>query len=159
MPDHLHIPKRLRDRARNGHDHTRGLIVPDRFAGTSVVPASWADSPAPRMADKVQAFVQGLVDAKDGRTHNAYVCDACKAAFHTVDAHPGVTPLAMSHHMFAATDCLGRCISQGYPAGRIPDELGEPTHEWYRPSGEALEQCTPRVVDHVMRGGLLLRRA
>lgn len=160
MADPLYLPKRLRNRAANGHDHTAGLILPASAAGAKhAVPEAWADTPPPRLPDKVQAFIVGVDDAKQSRVHNAYVCDTCRVAFHTIDRHPGVTPLSMSHGMFdQGSRCEGRCVSAGYPVGALPPSLGEPTHEWFRPSAEVLDVSTPRVVEHVMRGGLLLRR-
>lgn len=159
MADPLYVPKRHRNKA-NGFDHTSGLVLPASAAGAKhAVPEAWADSPAPRLPDKVQAFIVGVDDARQSRVHNAYVCDACSVAFHTIDRHPGITPVAMAHAMFQpGTRCEGRAQSQGYPVGELPPSLGEPTHEWYRPSAEVLDLCTPRVVEHIMRGGLLLRR-
>jgi hypothetical protein len=160
--DFLHVPKRLRNTTSSGHDHTAGLILPASAAGAKhAVPEAWADSPPPRLPDKVQAFVVGVDDAKQSRVHNVYVCDAagCGVAFHTLDRHPGVTPVNMAHTIFQpGTRCPGRCLSAGYPTGRVPADLGDPSHEWYRPSAEVLDTATPRVVEHVMRGGLLLRR-
>lgn len=130
-------------------------------AGTQMrVPERWADEPRPSLQEKVMAYVVGLTDSREGRDHNAYVCGTCGAAFHTIDAHPGVTPSSLSHATLQpGTRCEGRCVSQGYPAGAIPTSLGEPSHEWYRPSTTELDGCSPQVADHVRRGGLLLRRA
>lgn len=159
--DFLHVPKRHRNKAANGHDHTAGLILPASMAGKSrhAVPESWADAPTPAIPDEVQAFIMGADDAKGERKHNAYLCDSCKAALHTYERHPGITPLRMSHALMTpGTRCPGQMVSQGYPEGAPPDVLGPPLHEWYRPSAEAMAALTPRIVEHIMRGGLLLRR-
>lgn len=159
--DRVHIPQRLRNLARNGFDHTGGLRLPASVAGKTrhAVPEAWADSPPPVIPDEVQAFIAGTDDAKQLRKHNAYVCDGCKAAVHTYEQHPGITPLRMSHALLQpGTGCPGQMISQGYPEGRMPDSLGDPTVEWYRPSSEDMAAMTPRLVEHTMRGGLLMRR-
>lgn len=161
MRDRVHIPTRLRDKAASGFDHTSGLRLPASVAGKTrtQVPVDWADQPGPAIPDEVQVFIWGVDDAKDSRKHNAYLCDACKAALHTYERHPGVTPLNMGHAvMLPGSGCPGRMVSQGYPAGDPPSQLGPPLMEWYRPSTEALAASTPRIVEHVMRGGLLLRR-
>lgn len=125
----------------------------------SQVARGWADEPRPSLTEKVQAYVLAMTDAREGRTHNAYVC-TCGTAWHTVDTHPGVTPSTLSHAMLQpGTRCEGRAVSQGYPRGEVPPSLGEPSHEWYRPSTTELHGASDQVVDHVLRGGLLLRRA
>lgn len=130
-------------------------------AGTQMrVPHEWADEPRPSLQEKVMAYVVGLTDSRQGRTHNAYVCNTCSATWHTVDAHPGVTPSTLSHAMLQpGTRCEGRAVSQGYPAGEVPASVGAPSHEWYRPSVTELEGASLQVADHVRQGGLLLRLA
>lgn len=142
------------DVPRNGR-----LILP-RPDLAQQVPDGWADEPRPSIPDNTQEYVRGMTNAKAGQAHNAYVCDdaGCRAAFHTIDRHPGVTPSSLSHKVLQpSTRCTGRCWSEGYPLGTPPLGLREPTLEWYRPSTDELASSSPQVVEHVMLGGLLLR--
>lgn len=85
---------------------------------------------------------------------NAYVCDAtsafskggCGAYIVTVDLEPGVTPFG--------TKC-GNCGEIGTSKGYHVQPDLEPTHEWYRP--DSLEGLTDWQLDHVCKGGLLMR--
>lgn len=122
------------------------------------VPEGWADEPRPSLHEHVVAYCAGMAEQRNGQLHNAYVCDTCRQAAHTVDAHPGVTPSSLAHKSLRpSTTCEGRAWSSGYPQGDPPASLGPATHEWYRPSMDELASASPDVQHHVEQGGLLLR--
>jgi hypothetical protein len=69
----------------------------------------------------------------------------------TIDRGAGVTPMFVK-----CGNCGGMATSRMYKVG---DGL-EPTHEWFRPtSADELPEgyTNPGALDHVRRGGLLLR--
>jgi hypothetical protein len=88
---------------------------------------------------------------------NGYSCQSCPARFVTIDVDEGVTPFMVSHAKFElGTLCTGMCHSHFY---KIPQDL-EPTHEWYlldMPTARKRYRREPAMVDHIERGGLLLR--
>jgi len=72
--------------------------------------------------------------------------NGCGASIVTVDRDAGVTPF-----LTGCSACKGYAQSSMY---RVDQALA-PTHEWYRP--DTLAGLTPATVDHVLRGGLILR--
>lgn len=84
---------------------------------------------------------------------NIYVCDNCGGHIVTRDMVPdGVTPFRMS--CYSTTGCRGTMTSSMY---RVFDPEGHMhhSHEWYRPVvGDVIPA---NAVDHVNKGGLLLR--
>lgn len=94
---------------------------------------------------------------------NIYQCQTCLGLICTVDRDQGVTPFMIDCK--ATADCRGPMQSSFYMA----HSLLTATFEWFRPSADELaELCAnltgPRVeeraaayVDHVRRGGLVLR--
>jgi hypothetical protein len=90
---------------------------------------------------------------------NAYWCSDCEQYLITVDVAQGVTPFIVR-----CRNCGGDARSQLYPeepwpatdpAGRtIPNQ---PTHEWYMPTLEAARRMGEGTLDHVTKGGLVLR--
>lgn len=134
--------------------------------------AGWTDQPA---ADYTEAVLEWVFARMGDPKVNGYACDTCGQAVVTIDKHPGVTPAFVSHGQFGV-ECEGTTTSSWY---RVRQELGVyATHEWYRPSADELLDYhalaagpTPvghaaasewamagGTVDHVMRGGLLLRK-
>lgn len=89
-----------------------------------------------------------------GRT-NAYVCDQCGRYTVTIDRDEGVTPMFLACR--ATPECTGRAVSLGYPEGTVPDHIGAPAFEWYRPAERELRDLDAATFEHVARGGLLLR--
>jgi hypothetical protein len=65
----------------------------------------------------------------------------------TIDREPGVTPF-----LIKCEGCGGDAQSSFY---RVPANL-DATHEWYRP--DSFEGLKPGEIEHVKKGGLLLRR-
>ncbi len=83
---------------------------------------------------------------------NIYVCESCKGHIVTVDRDAGVTPFLIRCE--ASAGCGGRMKSSLY---RVFDQSMRASHEWYRPA--APQVLTGNTLDHVMHGGLLLRKA
>lgn len=87
----------------------------------------------------------------------------------TVDVDEGVTPFMIGCEFtgridrplnpFFAKDgkCIGNATSCFYPTGPKPSNIGEPTHEWYKPEKKEYEKLHKLEIEHVERGGLLLR--
>lgn len=85
---------------------------------------------------------------------NIYTCEKCAAHIVTVDVDDGVTPFMIRCEV--TQGCNGRMRSSLY---RVFDQSMKASHEWYRPSPASGEALSGPVLDHVMNGGLLLRRA
>lgn len=100
----------------------------------------------------------------DGRERkNIYQCQTCLGLICTVDRDKGVTPFMIDCKVTA--DCKGPMQSSFY----MVHPMVVPTFEWFRPTSEELADICesldgPRAalrkaayVDHVNRGGLILR--
>jgi hypothetical protein len=85
------------------------------------------------------------------RGKNIYVCDSDRNHLQvTVDIHRGVTPFLKK---CPVPSCPGIGVSSMY------NEWGlEPEWEWYRPSRDEYSGLQPSMKEHVMRGGLLIRK-
>lgn len=136
------------------------LVVP-AFPG--VDPHTWTDLPPAAYPPSVAELIRGVLDARQTGeilTVNGWRCDTCGRVLVARDLHPGVVPAYADHRRFEpATLCPGMARSLDYP--RHVD-LGAPGFEWYRPSETELltrgrEVRGDRWVNHVLRGGLLLR--
>lgn len=84
---------------------------------------------------------------------NTYTCvrKSCGNVIITKDVDAGVTPF-----IIGCPKCGERAQSSFYKAA-----LGStPTHEWYRPSLDELKGNAhgPGAIEHILRGGLLLRQ-
>lgn len=88
---------------------------------------------------------------------NVYTCGTCGGEIVTIDQDAGTTPAFMICRV--KEDCGGRMTSAWYEAG----EDREPTHAWYEPTEEELEEiCKDAeypegIQSHVDAGGLLLK--
>jgi hypothetical protein len=101
---------------------------------------------------------------------NAYWCDSCHGYVVTIDVDDGVTPMflacrAKGEPTDPGNDCRGTSRSMMYPDEPWPDQDGygnaiptEPEWEWYRPTLKWARRQGAETLDHVNRGGLLLRR-
>lgn len=102
----------------------------------------------------------GVDGFRNAGMKNLYVCigesmgvgatsaNGCGKAMWTIDREPGVTPfLAKCHH------CGGFAQSKSY---RVPQDTVA-DYEWYRPDAFGPDDSV-RVIDHVLNGGLLLRK-
>lgn len=98
---------------------------------------------------------------------NVYVCEyGCHTV--TVDVDKGVTPMLIPCQRRSTPErpiapsclgkdgkCSGQATSCGYPSGPMPEHIGKPTHEWYKPRGT--KGLSKEEKWHVKMGGLLLR--
>lgn len=130
------------------------LIVPE-FPGVS--PELWTELPPAAYPPAVAELIRGVLDARQTGeivTVNGWLCDTCKAVLAARDLHPGVVPAVIDHRRFIPGSlCPGAARSLDYPRHV---EL-HPTHEWYRPSETELLTLPGPFINHVLRGGLLLR--
>jgi hypothetical protein len=112
---------------------------------------------------------------------NAYFCDTCLHYIVTIDVDEGVTPMFLAcRYLGEPTDprntCKGQSHSMMYPDEPWPthDPAGRPipttpTWEWYKPDRAEMKRLLKKArqgstsaagtVDHVDKGGLLLRPA
>ena len=84
--------------------------------------------------------------------NNIYKCEAGHLTV-TVDREDGVTPfiIGCTHN-----GCDQRARSHMYHAHC---QAFEPSHEWYRPNAiQMAAEKNPGIVEHVKRGGLLMRK-
>lgn len=141
----------------NGTPPGLGALVVPSFPGIEVT--EWSDLPPaaypPAVAEQI--IRPRLEAGTDLIRLNGYLCDGCHGLTLTYDRHPGITPALVDHDRFdPATRCPGMARSLGYPADAPPAEWS-PSHEWYRPGEPELLGLPDPVIDHVLRGGLLLR--
>lgn len=83
---------------------------------------------------------------------NIYVCQDCRGHVVTRDRDAGVTPFMTACK--ATLGCTGMMQSSMY---RVFDQSMREDFEWYRP--ESLDGLKPHTVDHIRKGGLILRKA
>jgi hypothetical protein len=144
----------------NGHNLRKtprppALAVPS-FVGVAV--EDWSDlPPAAYPLDVIDGVILPRLQAgADLIRTNAYRCDGCQGLTITYDRHPGIAPAMVDHNRFDRdTRCPGMGVSLGYPPD-LPAEW-EPSHEWHRPSEDVLLTLGDAAIEHVLRGGLLLR--
>ncbi len=75
----------------------------------------------------------------------------------TVDVAVGVTPMFLGCKI---PGCKAMAVSSMYPKTPRPPEVPAPKWEWYKPTekqAKKKEAKYPGTLDHVRRGGLLLR--
>lgn len=93
---------------------------------------------------------------------NLYVCiERCGWRAITIDMAEGVTPALIpceNPRCTPRTDSVMRTSYAGSRFYQVPEDVGEPTHEWYAPSAAARRGLSPAELDHVRAGGLLLRK-
>lgn len=83
---------------------------------------------------------------------NIYTCRTCRGHVVTRDIDTGVTPFLTS---CAATEgCGGMMQSSMY---NVFDQAMRASHIWYRPHINTL--LSPATIEHLNKGGLILRRA
>jgi hypothetical protein len=110
-------------------------------------------------AEKAAAFFNGKDGFGNTGRLNIYTCDHDERhAVVTVDREPGVTPFTIECPHCKAEGTLGTGFYRHPPMTssfyRVPAD-SQPTHEWYRP--DSLESFAPGTVDHLLKGGLVLR--
>lgn len=150
-----------RRQTRTRRDLPGGRLIVPNFPGVS--PELWTELPPAAYPPAVAELIRGVLDARQTGeivTVNGWLCDTCRATLVARDLHPGVVPAAIDHNRFIPGHlCPGLARSLDYP--RHVD-LGEPTHEWYRPAEPELlalgsQPSGDKFINHVLRGGLLLR--
>lgn len=82
---------------------------------------------------------------------NKYCCASCNHAIVTRNRDSGVTPMFMK---CVNGKCKKEMASQFY---MVPQDLPF-THEWYAPNDAEKATLKLEVLDHVQKGGLLLRK-
>lgn len=88
--------------------------------------------------------------AVTGHRHkNLYTCDTCHGELVTIDTDKSVTPFMISCR--ATPGCKGFMQSNFYDCD--PSRVAQ--YEWYRP--ETTDRLPQETLEHVMKGGLLLR--
>ena len=99
-------------------------------------------------------------DTSDVGAINGYRCDACHKYIFVIHKDKGVTPMFLACR--ATEGCEGNSVSLGYPAERgnpMPPHLQEKIQwKWVRPTQKEWEEMDDAMKDHIMRGGLELRR-
>lgn len=108
----------------------------------------------------------GIINAAPGvviecARWNFYRCDRCHGFFTTVDVHRGTTPMLLGCRV--TKNCVGTMRSAWYPhpATWPPIVPKEAMGEWYRPTvaeRATMKRKHPHLYEHVMKGGLVLRR-
>lgn len=144
-----------RARKINGHRPEPKLVVPHIVDHPA---EDWTDLPPaaypPVTVERV--ILPRLVAGEDLIRRNAYRCVGCDALTITYDRHPGITPAWVDHRRFDPdTRCEAVTASLNYPPD-LPASY-EPSHEWYRPAEDVLVTLGDAAIEHVLKGGLLLR--
>ena len=92
----------------------------------------------------------------DERRVNEFACVLCGRVVVTFDRDFGLTTTLVPCEVFGGT-CQGMTSSRGYD---VDQDERRATWEWFRPQTSSERRKIgrdPRVVEHVKRGGLLLR--
>lgn len=109
-----------------------------------------------KLPPEIEQFLVDRAASHEGHHRmNAYRCPDCGRVLLTVDVNEGVTPMFLACRK--TPGCRGMSVSSGYPDTPPPTSLGEPTHEWYRPSQQEFDAMEPAQQHHVLQGGLVLR--
>lgn len=121
---------------------------------------AWSDTPTATYATQTLEWIAAKAPTRG--MHNVWVCESCGEDVLCFDRHPGTTPFTVAHQTFdPTTPCPGITVSTFYNGARAQQALvehGAPSHEWYRPSSTELRHGSRAARDHVMQGGLLVRR-
>lgn len=112
------------------------------------------DNTAFRPPSETENLVQAHTYPDKG-PYNGYKCEKCGVITLTMDVDDGVTPMFLVCR--AEGSCDGQSVSLGYPSGPVPEELLPVRFEWYRPDQDEINTLEPSMIDHVSRGGLVLR--
>lgn len=129
----------------------------------------------PRTADEaVERMIDDAItdpEPAEGKVKNAYWCGECQRYTVTIDRHKGVTPMFLACRAAGVgpghpdNPCRGMSQSMMYPDEPWPidhpDLTAGPTWEWYAPDAAELKRLRKKDAEsfeHVMKGGLLLRK-
>lgn len=115
-----------------------------------------------KVAEEAAAHFDGKSGYANSGRINGYICDQDRThRIVTIDREPGVTPFTIQCPICEANNIPNRTggfyrfsamTSSMY---RVPQDL-TPNYEWYRP--DTIAEIKEGVLDHVMQGGLLLRK-
>lgn len=83
---------------------------------------------------------------------NCYVCENCGQITKTIDIEKGTTPFMID---CTVDGCGGLAKSSFY--NDLSPTL-KPSHEWFRPSLKATLRQQRGMIDHIVQGGLELRK-
>lgn len=130
-------------------------LVRPHFPGLEV--AAWSDAPPAQYPPDTVRLIRQLLELGERLARiDLYRCDACQGLTMVRMTHPGIAPKVIDHNRFSTdTRCPGTTVSLGYPDD-VPSAWS-PSHEFYRPSEVALLELNDVAIDHVLRGGLLMR--
>ena len=131
-------------------------LIRPMFVGVDA--SDWTDLPPAQYPEDTVEFIRlALAAGEDRKTLDGFRCDVCQGLTMTRDRHPGYHPRFVDHRQFdPGSRCPGTGLALGYPDDAPPADWA-PSHEWYRPSEDELLSLGDAFVDHVLRGGLLLR--
>ena len=129
-------------------------LVRPNFLG--VDSSEWTDLPPAQYPPETVTFIRLALEAEDRHTIQGYRCDTCDVILATLDRHPGYSPRYLDHKRILDSRCPGTFVSFGYPDEALPQGAA-PAFEWFRPSELALLELGDEFIDHVLRGGLILR--
>lgn len=129
-------------------------LVRPHFPGVEA--AEWTDTPPAQYPPETVTFIRLALEAEDRLTVKGYRCDGCDLVLATLDRHPGYSSDYLDHKRILDSRCPGTFVSFGYPEEELPSGAA-PAFEWFRPSELALGELGDEFVDHVLRGGLILR--
>lgn len=131
-------------------------LIRPMFVGVDA--SDWTDLPPAQYPEDTVEFIRlALAAGEDRKTLDGFRCDVCQGLTMTRDRHPGYHPRFVDHRQFdPGSRCPGTGLALGYPDDAPPADWA-PSHEWYRPSEDELLSLADAFVDHVLRGGLLLR--
>ena len=92
----------------------------------------------------------------DRPKENSYRCEKCRILIVTVDVDDGVTSAFIECSEFGRKNCTGTMASSFY---MMSEEMPKATYEWYRPrSAKEIREVDANALDHIQRGGLLIRK-
>jgi len=97
---------------------------------------------------------------------NGYRCDKCGKTTMTIHIDDGVTPMFLACRAGGLepgpATCGGQGTSMMYPSGPLPPaykaDLLRYGWEWFKPDVISLRRESVAMQEHVLRGGLMLRR-
>ena len=141
--------------------HTASLAPPPlvrpHFPGVDA--SAWTDLPPAQYPPDTVSFIRQALDLGDNlKRVQGYRCDGCNLILAIRDRHPGYSPRFLDHTRILDSTCPGTFVSFGYPDEDLPEGSG-PAFEFYRPGETELLGLADAYVDHVLRGGLILRLA
>lgn len=132
-------------------------LVRPHFPGVDA--SDWTDLPPAQYPPDTVTFIRKALELGDDlKRVQGYRCDTCDLVLATRDRHPGYSPRYIDHARILATSCPGMFVSFGYPDEALPEDAA-PAFEWYRPGELELLDLGDAFIDHVLKGGLILRPA